>query len=370
MEKVKIVFDVDDTICSNVRRLGYENCVPDYEVIRKINFLHDELGFIISFHTARGMVSCNGDIDKIIKKNKKVLEDWLAKHDVHYDELIFGKPIADLYVDDKALDVVDFKKEEFGVLHGGGSGQSIYRIGKMVKKFIGSEKDTTNFKDWVEDNKGSCKFPRVISYLYNAVYMEYIEGVNLAECFTFNDLIEIVGIINKFSKMKRDSFDLRVQFEILDRNYSEDTEMNSMIDACKRYLRRNYHVLAENASYSHGDMILSNIIKTEDDELCFIDPRYFRESSSYLLDFAKLRNSLSGYEFEFGISEYDYSEYLEDLDYILRAKGIYEIVVGLHLMYVLRLYRYKDEDGKNKVKNIAKGIIESHEELFEWHKEG
>lgn len=367
MEKTKIVFDVDDTICSNVRRLGYENCVPDFEVIKKINHLHDDLGFSIVLHTARGMVSCNGDIDKIIAKNKKVLEDWLERYDVHYDELIFCKPIADLYVDDKALNVAEFKTEDFGVLHGGGSNKPIYRLGKMVKKFLGSESDTSNFKDWVEDNKGSCKFPRVISYLYDAVYMDYIEGRNLVNCFTFMDMMKLIGTILSFSKMKKPNFDIKPQLEILEKNFSDDEEMNSMIALCKEFLIRNEHILIENASYSHGDMILSNVIKTSDDELFFIDSRYFRESSSYLLDFAKLRNSLSGYEYEFGISDVDNSCYLDDLDVILKAKGIYNIVVGLHLMYVLRLYRYKDDAGKRKVKNIAKGIIESNEELFEWH---
>lgn len=370
MEKAKIVFDVDDTICSNIRRLSYENCVPDFEVIKKINHLHDDLGFTIVLHTARGMVSCNGDIDKIIEKNKKVLEDWLAKYDVHYDELIFCKPIADLYVDDKALNVAEFKTEDFGVLHGGGSNKPILRLGKMVKKFFGSASDTSNFKDWVEDNEGSCKFPRVISYLYDAVYMDFIDGKNLVDCFTFSDLMRLVGTIMRFSKMKRPGFDLKPQLEILEKNISEDEEMNSMIALCKDFLIHNEHILVENASYSHGDMILSNIIKSNDDELFFIDSRYFRESSSYLLDFAKLRNSLSGYEREFGISDADNSCYLGDLDVILKLKGIFGIVVGLHLMYVLRLYRYKDDAGKVKVKNIAKGIIESNEELFERYQKG
>lgn len=370
MEKTKIVFDVDDTICSNVRRLGYENCVPDFEVIKKINHLHDNLGFSIVLHTARGMVSCNGDADKIIKKNKKVLEDWLKKYDVHYDELIFCKPIADLYVDDKALNVVEFKTEDFGVLHGGGSSKPIYRLGKTVKKFLGSESDVSNFKDWVEDNNGSCKFPRVISYLYNAVYMDYIDGENLVDCLTFADLLKVVGTIIGFSKMKKESFDIKPQIEILEKNYSSDEEMNLMIDICKRFIVKNEHILAKNASYSHGDVILSNIIKSRDGELFFIDSRYFRESSSYLLDFAKLRNSLSGYELKFGLSETDNRMYLDVFDSILKTKGIYEIVVGLHLMYVLRLYRYKDDIDKAKVKNIAKGIIKDNEELFEWNKEG
>lgn len=364
MGKVRIVFDIDDTICSNIRRLGYENCVPDFEVIKKINHLHDVLGFEIVLHTSRGMISCNGDIDKIIKKNKKVLEYWLDKYDVHYDELIFCKPIADLYVDDKALNISDFRKENFEVLHGGGSNKPIYRLGKIVKKCLGSEEDTSNFKDWVEDNNYSCDFPKVHSYLYDSVYMDFIEGVNLVNCFMFEDFLKVITTIVKFSKMKKESFDIEPQIKILEKNYSDDEEINLMIDLCKDLLIKNKDVLNKNASYSHGDMILSNIIKGDDGRLYFIDSRYFRESSSYLLDFAKLRNSLSGYEYDFGLSDADNTEYIDILDDILKTKGLYDIVVILHLMYVLRLYRYKDEEGRKIVKNTAKGIIKANEKLF------
>ena len=364
MDKVRIIFDIDDTICSNVRRLSYENCVPDFEVIKKINHLHDVLGFTIILHTSRGMISCNGDVDKIIAKNKKVLEDWLVKYDVHYDELIFCKPIGDLYVDDKALSLSDFKTENFEILHGGGSNKPIYKLGKIVKKCLGSAENTSNFKDWVEDNKGSCDFPKVHSYLYDSVYMDFIKGENLVNCFTFEDFLKVITTIVKFSKMKKQSFDIEPQIKILEKNYSDDIEVNSMIDLCKEFLIENEKILNDNASYSHGDMILSNIIKGDDGKLYFIDSRYFRESSSFLLDFAKLRNSLSGYEYVFGLSDVINTEYLDILDDILKTKGLYDIVVILHLMYVLRLYRYKDNKGKELVKNTAKGIIEANEKLF------
>ena len=367
MSKTKIVFDVDDTICSNIRRTGYENCVPDLEVIKKINHLHDDLGFYIVFHTARGMVSCNGDEEQIIKKNKKVLEEWLERNEVHYDELIFCKPIADLYVDDKAMNIAEFKREDFSILHGGGSNRPIYKLGKTVKKFLGSPSDVSNYKDWIEDNENSCKFPKVYSYLYDAVFMEYIEGVNLVNCFEIEDMVKIFDVIMNFSKMKKSSFDIRPQIDILEKNCSDDEDVNSMIDLCKDFIVRNEYILNENASYSHGDMILSNIIKKDNGELYFIDSRYFRESSSYLLDLAKLRNSFSGYEYEFGISKTNNARFLEFFDWILKSKGLYEIVVGLHLMYVLRLYRYKDDAGKLKVKEIAKGIIKNNEELFMWN---
>lgn len=362
---MRIVFDLDDTISTH-RNRDYENATPIMATIEKMRDLKKD-GCEIVIYTARGQVSCNGDLALIEARNREQITKWLKKYDVPCDELIFGKPIGDLYVDDKAVSLADFHSGTYGLLHGGGSNKPIYRLGNMVKKELGSASDTANFRAWVEDNNGVCKFPRVISYLYDAVYMDFIEGENLVECFTDADFGKLVLTIHAFSKMKKPSFDITPQIEILEKNYSDDETTNAMIDLCKDFIIRHKEALNAHASYSHGDTILSNIIKGKNGEHYFIDSRYFRESSSYLLDFAKLRNSLSGYERDFGISDADNSEYLETLDYILKSRGIYDIVVGLHLMYVLRLYRYKDEAGKRKVKTIAKGIIEQNERLFERH---
>ncbi len=360
---MRIVFDLDDTISAH-RNRDYENAAPITATIEKMRDLKKD-GCEIVIYTSRGQVSCKGDLALIEERNREQILRWLKKHDVPCDELIFGKPIADLYVDDKAMSVEQFQRETFGFLHGGGSNKPIYRIGNMVKKTLGSASDTADFREWVEDNNGSCKFPRVISYLYDAVYMEFIEGTSLVECFTSEDLQEIIKTLDGFSTMKKPSFDIGPQIEVLLKNRSDDFEINEMINMCAQFIERNKDVLNDHASYSHGDAILSNIIKGRDGELYFIDPRYFKESSSFLLDFGKLRNSLSGYELNFGISDTDNTKHLADLDSYLKTRGIYDIVVGLHLMYVLRLYRYKDEAGKRKVKNIAKGIIEAHGELFE-----
>lgn len=32
-----------------------------------------------------------------------IFYEWFKKYDVEYDELILGKPFADVYIDDKAL---------------------------------------------------------------------------------------------------------------------------------------------------------------------------------------------------------------------------------------------------------------------------
>ena len=116
MNNIKLVFDIDDTICNNKNR-DYENAIPFKDVIDKINKLHKQ-GAKITLYTSRGMVSCNGDLEKIIKKNKPILEKWLKKNKVEYDELIFGKPLGDMYVDDKAINVNDFINQDFKILNG------------------------------------------------------------------------------------------------------------------------------------------------------------------------------------------------------------------------------------------------------------
>lgn len=356
---VKIVVDVDDTICTNIRRLPYSMCEPVPEVIDTINHLHDDLGFTIVLYTARGMVSCNGDIERIIAKNKDVLIEWLKKHHVSYDELVFGKPIADVYVDDKALNVSEFKKETFYQLKKGGSGRNIYRLGNIVKKDIGD--GVESFKDWIEDNGGICKFPRVISYLYGTVTMEYVEGTNLCDSFTRADFYKLLSTVERFAERKKGEFDISEQIAVLEKNKSADEEFNEIIGVCEKALMKQERAFSEHASYCHGDMILSNIIKTGEG-LYFIDPQYNRKASSYILDLGKMRMSLMNYERRFGLSSADNSHYLKEFDMIMKLWGTYEIVVVTNLMYICRLYRYKES--KEAVKQMAKELLRGAENVF------
>lgn len=77
-------------------------------------------GHYIILYSARHMKTCNGNVGKIIARVAKATVDWLEKYNIPYDELHFGKPYADIYIDDRAychhnwLDtqkvVDDFKK--------------------------------------------------------------------------------------------------------------------------------------------------------------------------------------------------------------------------------------------------------------------
>lgn len=86
-------FDIDGTICSNTNG-HYVQAQPIYERIKIINKLYDE-GNEIIFFTARGTTT------KIDWKEltEKQLKDW----NVNFHKLIFGKPDADIFIDDKGI---------------------------------------------------------------------------------------------------------------------------------------------------------------------------------------------------------------------------------------------------------------------------
>jgi capsule biosynthesis phosphatase len=100
---MRIVVDLDGTICS----LRKDN--QDYDDVEllpgAIQKLHDlkQAGHYIIIHTARHMKTCNGIVEEVEKRIGDKTHQWLKKHNVPFDELIFGKPYGHLYIDDLSL---------------------------------------------------------------------------------------------------------------------------------------------------------------------------------------------------------------------------------------------------------------------------
>ena len=102
-----LCFDLDDTLCfpnhsASDSHTKYGLATPNYPIINRLTrwFLD---GHRIIIHTARRMLTHDGDLDKIQEDVGWITQDWLEWHQVPYDELIFGKPYADKYIDDKAI---------------------------------------------------------------------------------------------------------------------------------------------------------------------------------------------------------------------------------------------------------------------------
>lgn len=362
-----IVFDVDDVLCNNMNR-DYENAVPLRENIAKLNGLHD-MGYKIVLHTARGMVSCGGDVAAADKKNRAVLESWLNRHDVHYDELVFGKPIAMMYVDDKCMTPDELNLNEWYDMRGG-SGSRVQRMGKFVKKDLGSESATMAFQEWVSFIKDMCFYartPEVVSYTYNEVVMKYVYGNDFAHSCVYDDdmrrILEIVEDMAQYMTIGS-GFDMGYHVGILDENKGFDGDIDNAIEKCKDRLTCVLYEMKANASFCHGDLTFSNIIKESKKnehggrQIFLIDPCWHYGASSYLLDLAKLKMSLDGYEERFGFGKIDVAPSARSTfkDY-LRVRGVVHVVQVLELMYVLRLTRYRYSESPRAVVAFVEDVM-------------
>lgn len=92
-------FDLDGTLCS-LTGGAYDKAVP---FLRRIDFVNElfEAGNVIKIFTARGASSGKNWADF----TKRQLDSWGVKR----HQLLFGKPHADIFVDDKAVNSETFR---------------------------------------------------------------------------------------------------------------------------------------------------------------------------------------------------------------------------------------------------------------------
>ena len=103
-------FDLDGTLVTNTEdengKMHYNDVEPIPEAISRLKKLH-ESGHKIIIQTARGSKT------KKFAEYTKLTEDQLERFDIPYHQLIVGyKPSADIYIDDKAINVKDWLKSD------------------------------------------------------------------------------------------------------------------------------------------------------------------------------------------------------------------------------------------------------------------
>jgi uncharacterized HAD superfamily protein len=90
LEARTICVDIDGTLCHSSGAEGYAEAEPisgAREALRQLR----QGGWIIVLHTARHF------------NNWLITTEWLSRHGFDYDQIVFGKPPARFYVDDRAV---------------------------------------------------------------------------------------------------------------------------------------------------------------------------------------------------------------------------------------------------------------------------
>jgi capsule biosynthesis phosphatase len=317
----RICFDLDNTLVT------YPEIPNDYSTVKPITKNIDFLKYLKSFgntiiiYTARRMKTHKGNIGKCMYDIGKITFDTLQKYDIPFDEIYFGKPYADVYIDDLALNCYDDLEKELG-----------YYMDKISPRdFNTLELNTIDiYKKKSSDLSGEIYyynniplqvkdlFPLFIDYDVNNKWytLEKIKGICVSQLFT-SELLNIDTLYHIMGSIKRlhDTLENKNNSNInIYENYA-----NKMT---KRYHSYDYsiypkhnevfnYLLSKLTEYEfnncgkcvviHGDPVMTNIIINNFGKIKFIDVRGKQGDiltiyGDYLYDWAKLYQSLIGYD--------------------------------------------------------------------------
>ncbi len=113
----RFCFDLDNTLVTGPTITGdYTSCEPILHTIKYVRGLYAS-GHYIIIHTARRMRTHGGNIGCVVADVGALTIRQLEDFGIPYNEIIFGKPFADFYIDDKAvLPYIDELHKETGIV--------------------------------------------------------------------------------------------------------------------------------------------------------------------------------------------------------------------------------------------------------------
>lgn len=355
---MRIVFDLDDTICRTQNR-DYANSTEISDVVFKMKQLRETLpGTEIIVHTSRGMASCNGDVEAAEKKNRPIIEKWLKDHGIEVDGIIFGKPLADIYVDDKAMTAQDFGNARIET-YSGFSGANVTRIGKVVIK---EAENTALQAEWYRQAKKhyeartdipwEIKIPEVYSVTLGKLYMEYMPGLSCSEWILPFMLENIAGtvIMEPTLNGHNDLYAYAKYVESRAASIGLKTDIGTRIRDC---------AALEERTFCHGDLSLQNIIYANG-SYAFIDPSPKQGMESWIMDIAKLRASLNILDKALaGISHQ--KRLVRLLDGIVQSENKdLEAVKLVEESHIIRVWYYARKLGKKKQETMLSNYYKEH----------
>ena len=395
--KLRICFDLDNTLVS------YPAIPYDYSTVKPIHKNIDLLtklknsGHEIIIHTARRMKTHNHNVGKVIKDIASITIETLEKFNIEYDELIFGKPYADIYIDDKAINPYINDISYFGLLLNDNNNLNHYihnKVSNNKYNTIIKENDIIIKTGPVAFMKGELYFYQNIPESLNIFFtklinyknideklqisMQHINGIPLYFLYKNNLLFEkhIDDLFNILNKIHNTTNTININDDDIYKNYfdklinrfnfrdyffhdSNDVFLNIM-DGLKKYYSPKI------AGIIHGDFWFSNIILEYDDNYKFIDMKGQVNNNLSLngdiyYDYGKLYQSILGFDL---ILNND----IININYITKIKNYFlskclEKNLNLDYLYFVTkslifgtLHFIETDENKTKIWNFLKSI--------------
>ena len=344
---LRICFDLDTLVTLPVVPNDYSTVKPiDKMVILLKNM--KKLGHTIIIYTARRMDQHHHNMGKVIRDIGLVTFQTLEKFSIEYDEILFGKPLADIYIDDKSLNPymndisffgIESETDEF--IHNKVDNNKFNRI----KKYENCIKKTGPYSilrgelNYYQNIPSELThyFPSLLNFNKNEnvleLTMEYIKGIplyylykncllterNIDGLFLILEKIHSNGTIcisnenicNNYFKKLRERFNNDYYFDD-----SKEIYEKIIMDLSQNYA-------PEIVGMIHGDFWFSNILLDYQDNYRLIDMRgqldgVLTMNGDKYYDYGKMYQSILGYDLVLNGNELNI-EYLEKMkDYFIK----------------------------------------------------
>ena len=385
--KLRICFDLDNTLVTYPTiPNNYASVKPISSAILLANQLKKE-GHEIIIHTARRMQTHNSNVGKVIKDIALVTIETLDKFGIPYDELIFGKPIADIYIDDRAINPYINNISYFGLFISQdefipnklstNKYNKIERKGDVIFK-TGPQQFMRGELFFYQNvpNGLSQYFPKIFDYnkidekiqiqseFVNGMPLYYLYKNKLVTTDMLDSLFKVLENIHNYDKiipsinedLVLDNYFKKLNDRFQNKNDYPFDDAAEVYSEIIKGLENNY--AAELVSIIHGDFWFSNILMTYDDQFKLIDMKgqlygTLTMNGDKYYDYGKLYQSVLGYDLILNGVEIDYI-YLNIMrDYFLEKCG----AIGLDTEYLRWITKslifgtFHAIDGKSTIKN-------------------
>ena len=378
--ELRVCFDLDNTLVTHPTIPGdYSSVLP---IQRNIDYLKllKSLGHTIIIYTARRMKTHKGNVGAIVADIGKVTFESLDKFDIPYDEIHFGKPYANFYIDDLAVNANSSLDKAVGIYNTNTPPRSFNKV-EYTNDTV--TKTTSNNGEiyWYNNIPGVIKeyFPKVLSIDENKITLENINGVSYSYLYTNkslteDDITELTSALFGISTSKQSlPIDIYSNYsKKLTSRYNDNLKLYNKYPSSEHIFKTINDKLIEYENNKqgylgviHGDPVFTNILKTETgikfidmrgkigDELTIFGDLYY--------DLAKIYQSLLGYDYILNNIEID-THYTQKLIKYFESKfqpqhlDVIKLITASLLFSLLPLHE-ENEEQFNKYFKLIENLL-------------
>jgi capsule biosynthesis phosphatase len=389
---MRICFDLDNTLVTYPVVPGdYRTVKPIHRMIELARKMKAE-GHTIIIHTARRMMTHTHNVGAVLRDIGAITFQTLTDFDIPCDEILFGKPIADIYIDDRAVNPYRESVSSMGYIHHeyatpinmlptNKHNQIVLLDNKVIKTgpshFLRGEiffyenisKDSA-LANYFPQFHGCVKGPEISQITLEnikgiPIYMLFKQGLltktHILQIFEFVDMLHNTeGTIPSVSDMT-DNYTKKLQARFLREEDYPFSDARVIQEQCITDLSG---YVPKGVGCIHGDLWFSNMILTLKNELKCIDMKgqvngELVTGGDRMYDYGKLLQSILGYDTILynDIIEESYRQQMMDLfldEVRKRGISIPELKAVTHSLIIGTFHSISDINTKIRVWDFLK----------------